>query len=243
MYAIVLAGGKGTRMKSPLPKVLHKICNKPMISYIISVLRSLKEIEGIVVVVGYKRELVKRILPVGVKTALQKELLGTADAVKAAGKVLKGFKGNALVLCGDTPLVTAKTISAIMGKHLGELNDVTMVTMEVKDPKGYGRIIRTGSGKVLGIVEEKSAAPKQKKIKEVNSGAYIFDWPKLEYALGRIKKNKLKGEYYLTDAIEIFRKKGYKLGTYKVKDPAEMLGVDDVERLKSAKKILVKRKS
>ena len=242
MYAIVLAGGKGTRMKSPLPKVLHKICGRPMISYIIGVLRSLKEIEGIVTIVGYKRALVKKALPKGVKTAVQKQMLGTGDAVKSAIRTLKGFKVDVLVLCGDPPLVTPKTISAIMGKHIGEMNDVTLVTAIVKEPKGYGRIIRTASGRVAGIVEEKSATSRQKKIKETNSGVYVYNWLKLAWALGKIKKNKLKGEYYLTDAIEIFRKKKYKIGAYVAGDPLEFIGVDDVERLKNAEKILAKRK-
>ena len=243
MRAIVLAGGKGTRMKSPLPKVLHKISGKPMISYILGNLLSLKEMDRVVAIVGYKRALVRKVLPAGVKAAVQKKMLGTADAVKAAIPAMKGYRGDTLIVCGDTPLITKQTLSALMGSHIGGMNDVTIVTTILKEPTGYGRIIRNKSGAVNGIVEEKSAPPAQKKIKEINSGIYCYDWPKLEYALGRIKKNKIKGEYYLTDAIEIFRKKGFKIGTYTAGNPSEVMGVDDLKRLKTAQKYFMRRKN
>ncbi len=243
MRAIILAGGKGTRMKSPLPKVLHKISGRPMVSYIIGSLLSLKEMEKIVAIVGYKRELVKKVLPAGVKAAVQRKMLGTADAVKAAIPAMKGYRGDTLIVCGDTPLITRKTLSALMGSHIGGMNDVTIVTTVLKEPTGYGRIIRSKTGTVTGIVEEKSATPAQKKIKEINSGIYCYDWPKLAYALLRIKKNKLKGEYYLTDAIEIFRKKGFRIGTYTAENPAEVMGVDDLKRLQQAQEYFKRRKN
>jgi bifunctional UDP-N-acetylglucosamine pyrophosphorylase / glucosamine-1-phosphate N-acetyltransferase len=242
MHAIVLAGGKGTRMKSPLPKVLHKICGKPMILYIIDTLRSLNGIEGIVVVVGYKRGLVRKTLPKGVKTAVQKQLLGTGDAVRSARPALKGYRGDVLILCGDTPLITEQTLSGIMESHIAGGNDVTAVTAVIDEPHGYGRIVRSAAGRMLGIVEEKDATAGQKKIREINTGVYVYGWPRLNAALDSIKKNRLKGEYYLTDAVGIFRKKGYRIGTYTVKDPGEMTGVDDAARLAKAEKYFMRRK-
>jgi len=238
MFAVVLAGGMGKRMKSTLPKVLHKVCGKPMILHILNQLRSIAEIEKVVVVVGYKRALVKKNLPYWVKTAVQKKMLGTGDALKSAAYHFKKYGGDIIVLCGDTPLVKADTISGIMKKHTSERNKVTLVTTLLKDPTNYGRILRDKKGAVLGIVEEKSASSAQKEIKEINTGIYCFAAPDLRFVLPRIKKNKVKGEYYLTDAVEILRKKDFKIGTAEVLDPGEVMGVDDPVRLKAAEKYL-----
>ncbi|MEI6846086.1 MAG: sugar phosphate nucleotidyltransferase [Candidatus Firestonebacteria bacterium] len=238
MFAVVLAGGMGKRMKSDLPKVLHKVCGKPMILHILRQLSSMKQIEKVVVVVGYKRALVKRVLPGWVKTAVQKKMLGTADAVKSARYHFEKYSGDILVLCGDTPLVQAKTLEKVLKVHKEENNSVTIVTTFVKNPVNYGRILRDGKGRATGIVEEKSATARQKKIKEINTGIYCFGAQKLCYALSRIKKDKLKGEYYLTDAVEILRKKGSKIGTALAKDAGEVMGVDDPVRLEAAEKYL-----
>ena len=241
MFAVVLAGGMGKRMKSTLPKVLHKVCGKPMILHILGQLFSLKEIEKTIVVVGYKRALVKKALPKWVKTAVQKKLLGTGDAVKSAAYHFKNYSGDILILCGDTPLITAGTLKSIIETHNKEQNKVTLVTTRVRDPFNYGRIIRNKKGEAAGIVEEKSATAKQKRIKEIHTGIYCFDAKMLSFALGRIKKNKLKGEYYLTDAVRILKEKGCRIGTAPVKNPGEVMGVDDTARLKAAEKYLKKR--
>ena len=241
MFAIVLAGGMGKRMKSALPKVLHKVCGKPMILHILGQLFSLKEIEKTIVVIGYKRALVKKALPKWAKTAVQKKMLGTGDAVKSAAYHFKNYDGDILVLCGDTPLIRAATLKSIVGIHKTELNKVTIVTTKVADPANYGRIIRNKKGEAVGIIEEKSATAQQKKIKEINTGIYCFDSKMLYFALGKIKKNKLKGEYYLTDAIEILKKNGCRIGTVPVKDAREVMGVDDPSRLKSCQEYLKKQ--
>ncbi|OGF44377.1 MAG: hypothetical protein A2452_09640 [Candidatus Firestonebacteria bacterium RIFOXYC2_FULL_39_67] len=238
MFAVVLAGGMGKRMKSALPKVLHKVCGKPMILHILNQLNSMRELEKAVVVVGYKRALVKKVLPKWLKTAVQKKMLGTGDAVKSARYHFEKYDGEVMILCGDTPLVKAATLEKVLSTHKEEKNDATIVTTFVKDPTNYGRILRDRKGRAAGIVEEKSASIKEKKIKEINAGIYCFDSKKLCYALSRIKKNKLKGEYYLTDAIEILRKKRFKIGTALAKDPGEVMGVDDPVRLKAAEKYL-----
>ncbi|MFH1074056.1 MAG: sugar phosphate nucleotidyltransferase [Candidatus Firestonebacteria bacterium] len=238
MFAVVLAGGMGKRMKSALPKVLHKVCGKPMILHILDQLGSMKQVEKVVVVVGYKRALVKKVLPKMAKTAVQKKMLGTGDAVKSARYHFKKYDGNILILCGDTPLIKAKTLEKVLKIHEEEENAATIVTTFVRDPAGYGRILRNREGQVLGIVEEKSATVLEKKIKEINTGIYCFASKKLYYALSRIRKDKIKGEYYLTDAIEILRKKRLKIGTALAKDSGEVMGVDDLFRLKAAEKYL-----
>lgn len=242
MFGIVLAGGKGKRMKSPLPKVLHRICGKPMIHYIIKELRSLNEIEKIIVVVGYKKDKIIKVLPKDIIIAVQKRMLGTADAIKSCKVHLKNYKKDLLIVCGDTPLINLKTFISLIKKHRNKKSGVTIVTTFVKDPAGYGRILKSSSGKVLGIVEEKDANAKQKKIKEINTGTYCFNWPKLNYALSRIKINRLKGEYYLTDTIAIFKKKGFKIDTYLARNSSEVMGVDDKERLKIAQKYFLRRR-
>lgn len=243
MFGIVLAGGKGKRMKSTLPKVLHRICGKPMIHYIIKELRSLNEIEGILVIVGYKKEKVIRALPQGIKFAVQKKMLGTADAIKSCRKHLKNYKGDVLIICGDTPLITSKMLVDLIKVHKTKKSDVTIVTTYIKDPTGYGRIIKNSKGIVLGIIEEKDADAKQKKIKEINTGIYCYSWPKLKYALKRIKINKLKGEYYLTDAIAILKKRKLKVNTFLAGNSFEVMGIDDKKRLKTAEKFFVRRKN
>jgi bifunctional UDP-N-acetylglucosamine pyrophosphorylase/glucosamine-1-phosphate N-acetyltransferase len=238
MLAIVLAGGMGKRMNSALPKVLHKVCGKPMILHILGQLGSMKQLEKTVVVVGYKKALVKKVLPKWIKTAVQKKMLGTGDAVKSARYHFEKYAGSILILCGDTPLIKAETLEKVLKTHEEEKNIATIVTTFVKDPTNYGRILRNKKGEPVGIVEEKSATAQEKKIKEINAGIYCFASKKLCYVLARIRKNKLKGEYYLTDAIEILRKKGLKIGTALAKDSSEVMGVDDLTRLKAAEKYL-----
>lgn len=255
MIGIVLAGGKGKRMKSFLPKVLHKICGKPMIHYVLHSMSSLKEIKKIIVVVGYKKEMVEKrvreVEEVGkveeaeeseevnkVKIAIQKKMLGTADAVKSCRNILKGYNKDIVVVCGDTPLITSKTLAELIKKHKKNKSAVTIVTTFVKNPTGYGRIVRNFKKEVHGIIEEKDCSENQKKILEINSGIYCFNWQKLNKTLSKIKINKFKKEYYLTDVISIFKKRQFKINTFLAKDSSEIIGVDTEERLKEAEKIL-----
>ncbi|MFH1825022.1 MAG: sugar phosphate nucleotidyltransferase [Candidatus Firestonebacteria bacterium] len=235
MIGIILAGGKGKRMKSPLPKVLHKICGKPMIYYVLHSMSSLKEIKKIIVVVGYKKDMVKKEVK-GAEIAIQKKRLGTADAVKSCRNILKRYNEDILIVCGDIPLITSKTLFCLIKKHKKNKSDLTIITIFVKDPAGYGRIIRDSQKDVVGIIEEKDCNEIQKKIQEINSGIYCFNWQKLNKALSKIKINKLKKEYYLTNVISIFKKKRYKINTFLAKDSSEIMGVDTRERLKEAEK-------
>jgi len=243
MIGIILAGGRGERMKSPLPKVLHKICGKPMLHYILKGIGSLKDIEEIIVVVGYKGNKVKKVLPQGIKVAFQKKRLGTADAVKSCKNILKKYKGDVLITCGDVPLITSRTLGNLIKKHKENKADATILTTYVKNPFGYGRILRDSKREVLGIVEEKDCNEREKKIREINSGIYCFKWEKLSKVLSEIKINKLKKEYYLTDAISIFRNKKYIIKTLLVRDWKETIGVDTKQRLKEVEEILKGRES
>lgn len=238
MISIILAGGKGKRMNSPLPKVLHKICGKPMLQHIIRAISSLKEVDKIIVVVGYKKNLIRKILPENVKTAVQRKLLGTADAVKSCRSLLRGYKGDVLIICGDIPLISSRTLLSLIKKHKTSKADVTIITTFVNDPTGYGRMLRDKNCRVLGIIEEKDTTTSEKKIKEINSGIYCFNWAKLNHALTEVKINNLKGEYYLTDVIKIFKDKAHRIETFLAKDYSEIMGVDTTERLKLAERTL-----
>ncbi|MFA5287496.1 MAG: NTP transferase domain-containing protein, partial [Candidatus Omnitrophota bacterium] len=163
---IILAAGKGERMKSEVPKVLHKICGRPMIGYVLDLVKSLNPKKS-VVVLGYQQKLVKKEITAGVKVALQNKLIGTADAVKAALKELKGFKGTVLVLYGDTPLLKKETIDKLIKYHTENDVDATLLTAELTKPEGYGRVLRDKYFSVSGVVEEKDADDFEKNIKEI----------------------------------------------------------------------------
>jgi len=223
--AIILAAGKGERMKSSLPKVLHKICGRPMVMYVFDLIDSLK-IKKNVLVLGYKSEEVRKIVPSGIKTVLQKTLSGTADAVKKAVPVLKGFKGTVIILYGDNPLLQKETLDKLIKHHQDTRAAVTLLTAKLKKPFGYGRIIRDKYSSVCGIVEEKDANDYQKDIKEINTGVMCFDAEKLFNSLRLVKPNNRKKEYYLTDCVEILYSRGEIVEGLEISDPQEAFGVN-----------------
>lgn len=239
-YAIILAAGKGTRMKSDIPKVLHKVAGISMLEH---VFRSIKTIqpEKIVTVVGHKAELVEKVLAGQTEFAYQSEQLGTGHAVIMAEPSLKNLTGHTLVIAGDTPLITGESLQRLIEFHIHHKNVATILTAEADNPFGYGRVLRNQHGEVLKIVEEKDANDFEKQVKEINTGTYVFDNDRLFEVLKNINTNNAQGEYYITDVIGIFRENGEKVGAYTLKDFDESLGVNDRVALANAEKIMRQR--
>ncbi len=239
-YAIILAAGKGTRMKSDLPKVLHKVAGISMLEH---VFRSVAAIapEKTVTVVGHKAELVEQVLAGQTEFVRQTEQLGTGHAVMMAEPVLEGLAGQTLVIAGDTPLITGENLKNLINFHVNHKNVATILTAEAENPFGYGRIVRNQHEEVIKIVEQKDASDFEKQIKEINTGTYVFDNARLFEALKNINTNNAQGEYYITDVIGIFRENGEKVGAYTLKDFDESLGVNDRVALATAEGIMRRR--
>lgn len=238
--AIILAAGKGLRMNSEMPKVMHPICNKPMLQFVLDCVNSVK-IKDIIAVLGFRADLVKPILDKQIKIVLQKKLLGTADALRVATSKLKGFKGNCLVLNGDTPLVEAETLKNLMRVHLQSGAGCTFLTANVDNPKGYGRVIRDNYSRVIRITEELDLARSASQINEINAGVYCFKAGELYKTLGKIKSENKKKEFYLTDIIEIFSSEGFKIETVSTDDKFEALGINTREDLAEANELMRRR--
>lgn len=240
--AVILAAGKGTRMKSDLPKVIHKALGKPMVQYSIDAAREAgAALEDICLVVGHKADMVKEVVGKDVTYVLQEEQLGTGHAVKCAGDFI-GTDGLTMVLCGDTPLITGKTLKTLVDTHINQHNAITVLTAIVDNAMGYGRIIKDEKGNFIKIVEQKDASEEEQKVNEINSGMYLFDSAVLSRALSKLNNNNAQGEYYLTDTIEIVKKDGLgRVATVVVGDEDEIKGVNSREQLKEAEEILSRR--
>ena len=238
--SVILAAGMGTRMKSKMPKVLHKVCGKPLSKWVIDASEAAGA-DKVCAVVGHKAETVKEVLGDVCEFALQAEQKGTGHAVMQAIDVIKNSKGEVVILNGDTPLITAETINKAIEYHKNNGNQATVITAILDDATGYGRIVRDNDGSVLKIVEQKDASKEEKKINEVNSGMYVFDAQALVYALDKITPNNAQGEYYLTDTLEILLSAGKKIGGYAISDNDEIRGINDRVQLNEAEKIMQKR--
>lgn len=238
--SVILAAGMGTRMKSKMPKVLHKVCGKPLSKWVIDASKAAGA-DKVCTVVGHKAETVKEVLGDVCEFALQAEQKGTGHAVMQAIDVIKNSKGEVVILNGDTPLITAETINKAIEYHKNNGNQATVITAILDDATGYGRIVRDNDGSVLKIVEQKDASEEEKKINEVNSGMYVFDAQSLVYALDKITPNNAQGEYYLTDTLEILLSAGKKIGGYAISDNDEIRGINDRVQLNEAEKIMQKR--
>ena len=237
VVAVVLAAGKGTRMKSDKSKLVHKIYGKEI------VLRSVENahkagIDEIIAVVGHLKEQVQEVLKDRVKYVYQEEMLGTGHAVMQAKEFLQGKKGKVVVLNGDVPILRPETIRNLIEKSTANKEYATLLTAIYDNPFGYGRIIRDEGGNVEGIVEEKDATESQRKIKEINAGIYCFDIEELLKALEAIDNHNASGEYYITDVIKIMNDKGLKTGAVIVEDNTEILGVNDRVQLEILTKVL-----
>jgi len=236
---IILAAGKGERMKSETPKVMHNICGRPMLFYVLDLAASLKPGKT-VVVLGYKHELVSKSIPKKIQVVVQKRLIGTADAVKQAFSKLRGFKGTVLVLYGDTPLLKKESVDKLLKYHIENNLDATLLTGSMDKPKGYGRILRDKFFAISGIVEEKDADDFEKDIKEVNTGIICFKKTSLEAVLKKIRPDNRKKEYYLTDAVKILYKEGKLVDGIKIADIQEAEGINS--RLDLSKACAVMRR-
>ena len=239
-FVIVLAAGKGTRMKSKLYKVLHQVCGKSMVEYVVEAAQAIKP-DKIVTIVGNGAEEVKKVLADKSEFVLQKKQLGTGDAVLTAADELAAEKGATLVITGDTPLFTSQTFQKLFDYHQSKGNAATVLTAQAPNPYGYGRIIRDDQDNVLRIVEQKDATAAELKINEINTGVFCFDNQLLFSALKKVDNHNAQGEYYLTDVLEILRNKGQRIGAYKMPDFSESLGVNDRSALAQATKIMQKR--
>ncbi|MBF0493689.1 MAG: NTP transferase domain-containing protein [Candidatus Omnitrophica bacterium] len=233
--AIILAAGLGTRMKSALPKVMHEVGSKSLLERVICSLKN-ADIKDIVVVVGYKADLIKKAVN-GVNFVEQKVLLGSGDAVKSALPEIRGFDGSILIACGDMSLIKSGTYSDLVGKHVKSGASCTILTSEFPEPHGYGRIVRDKSGAVQNITEEKDATPDEKKIKEINTGTYCFKSSVLSKYIGEIKENTVKKEYYLTDIIGILSKNKEKVITVHC-EKEEAMGINSRADLAEANRVL-----
>jgi len=229
--AIVLAAGKGVRMKSDLPKVSHPILGKPMIVWVLETLKKLG-LDAVLVVVGYKASLVKKETEgFHVTYVMQKEQLGTGHAVMQAGPYVANTDSKVLVLNGDAPFIKKETLEHLMEAHISKGASATVLTANADDPSSYGRIIRADDGQVLRIVEKKDATEEEKKIKEINTGTYCFNAADLFASLEEIRPENAQKEYYLTDVISVLRKKGKAVQAFKTGSIHEVSGVNTKEEL------------
>lgn len=241
LKTLILAAGKGTRMKSELPKVIHEVNGIPMISKIIKVLEVLKPEENILIL-GHKKEEVLKVVGEDADYVVQTKQLGTGHAVLQAKDKLKDYDGDVMVLCGDTPLLREETLEELYKFHRDTDSVTTILTSIYDNPFGYGRIVKE-NGLVKAIVEEKEADTEIKKIKEVNAGVYCFKGRELFDALSKITNNNEKGEYYLTDVIGIQVGEGKKVQSFVLNDNIEILGVNSKVELAQASKVLRDRKN
>ncbi len=241
METLILAAGKGTRMKSKFPKVLHKVGGKPMLQYVIDAAKKAGSSRE-VVVIGSGSELVKEAIS-GVEFVMQEKQLGTGHAVLSAKKNFEQSEGTVLILCGDTPLLTAETLKKLMTVHESSNCVATVLTAEMPNAKGYGRVIRESDGTFKKIVEEKDATEAEKKIREVNAGVYCFDVKKLFDVLAKVKNNNAQGEYYLPDTLTILKAEGETIGAFIADYADETLGINSRIQLAAAERIFRMKKN
>ncbi len=238
--SVIMAAGMGTRMKSKMPKVIHKVCGKEICRWVIDAAKNAGS-DKVCTIVGHRADMVKEILGDICEFALQAEQKGTGHAVMQAIDVIKSAKKEVVILNGDIPLITAESIKKAVNYHRENGNQATVITAVLDDATGYGRIVRGDDGGVRKIVEQKDANDEEKKINEINSGMYVFDSESLLYALEKLTPNNAQGEYYLTDTLEILLNAGKKVGGYAIADNDEIRGINDRIQLDEAEKIMQKR--
>jgi bifunctional UDP-N-acetylglucosamine pyrophosphorylase/glucosamine-1-phosphate N-acetyltransferase len=237
VITVIMAAGKGTRMKSNKSKLVHKIYGKELVKRVADLAYKVGTDE-VVAVVGHLRDQVQEALGDSVKYAYQEELLGTGHALMQAAPFLEGKKGKVVVLYGDVPIIRPETLKKLITKSVTGKEYATLLTAIYENPTGYGRIVRDEGGNIEEIVEEKDATSLQREIKEINSGIYCFDIEELLNSLKLLKPNNAQGEYYLTDVIKIMNDKGLKTGAVIVEDNTEILGVNDRAQLELLTRVL-----
>lgn len=241
--AVILAAGKGTRMKSDKSKVLHKIFDKTLLGYVLDAVNKTNLVDKSFVIVGHQAEEVENFVKgnyENVSTALQSPQLGTGHAVSMVCSQLEDFDGEVIILCGDTPLITEKTLKDFIENHKSKNSDLTVMSAIFEDPTNYGRVVRNDD-KLAAIVEEKDASPAQKKIKEVNAGIYCLNWQKIKPAFSQLTSNNAQGEYYLTDIISWGVKQGLNVNAHILKNNEEIFGINSKIHLAEATNMLNKR--
>lgn len=238
--AIILAAGKGTRMKSDMAKVLHPLCGKPLLTYSVNVAREVG-VEKIAVIIGHQADLVRDVFKdQGLIFVEQHEQLGTGHAVLQAKDTFRNYDGTILILCGDVPLLLSSTARTLLEDHISEKSVVTVLTTILDDPYGYGRVIKAGGEvEVVRIVEEKDALPDEKTIKEINTGIYCVECNFLFEAVAEIGNKNVQNEYYLTDIVGIAWKKGLKSRSFIAANSVEVMGINTLDDLGRASERLM----
>ena len=239
---VILAAGKGTRMKSDIAKVLHRVGGKCMITHVIECARNIAP-DNVHVVVGYQANEVKREInrSFKVRFAVQEKLLGTGDAVKAAIPGLKSEIKDVLVLCGDVPLIQESTLKNMVENHQKTQAKLSVLAIDLEDPTGYGRIVQDEHSNMVCIREEADANEYEKKIKTINTGIYCFDKKFLISVIDEIKPENNQAEYYLTDVVEIAQKRHEKIVVISMNDPGQVMGVNTLEELEKAEDLIQQR--
>ncbi|MCQ2358619.1 MAG: bifunctional UDP-N-acetylglucosamine diphosphorylase/glucosamine-1-phosphate N-acetyltransferase GlmU [Phascolarctobacterium sp.] len=237
LVAVILAAGKGTRMRSKLPKVLHKVGGKAMLQHVIDA-STAAGADDKVVIIGHGAELVEEMVAGQAKTALQAEQLGTGHAVLQTKEALSGFTGTAMILCGDTPLLDGEELKKFYEAHKASSASATVMTAIMDNPTGYGRIIRDNNGDVCGIVEQKDATEEQKAVKEINTGIYCIECPLMFEVLETITPNNAQGEYYLTDILDKLYSAGKKVGGVVTADSDMVMGINSRKQLSVAESVM-----
>lgn len=239
-YAVILAAGQGTRMKSKLYKVLHPVCGKAMVEHVVEQVEH-TGVDRVVTVVGHGAEAVKEVLGDRSEYVLQAEQLGTGHAVLQAEPALGTEKGTTLVICGDTPLLTSEVLEQLLQHHEENQAKATILTAHAANPSGYGRVIRNEENNVKKIVEQKDASEEEIKVQEINTGTYVFDNEALFQALSFVKNDNAQGEYYLPDVIEILKDNGETVSAFQMLSMEEALGVNDRVALAEAAATMKRR--
>lgn len=242
--SIILGAGKGTRMKSDTPKVLHTIFDKALLGYVIDAVNGTKLVDENYVIVGHQAEEVESYVKSNYensKCILQTPQLGTGHAVSMALPFMSNYEGEIVILCGDTPLITSETLKEFIEYHKSNNSDITVMSAIFDNPANYGRIIRNSDGTLNSIVEEKDATAEQKAVKEINAGIYCVNWGKIKAAFSELNTNNAQGEYYLTDIIKWGNENKLKVSAYTLKNNEEIFGINSKANLAEAYKLLNSR--
>lgn len=239
--SIILAAGKGTRMKSEKPKVLHTIFGKTLLGYVIDAVNGIGLADENYVIVGHQSEKVEEFVNANynnAKCVLQSPQLGTGHAVSMVLPYLKDFEGEAIILCGDTPLITSETLLEFVNFHREKNSDITVMSAIFENPTNYGRIIRNSDGSLNSIVEEKDANAEQKAVKEINAGVYCINFAKVKSAFSDLKTNNAQGEYYLTDIIKWGNAQKLSVNAFTLKNNEEIYGINSKANLAEATRLM-----